>query len=78
MRCETGVIYVSAVLDATALDRLLRPLLSAGGIDVRDLPEGLRIRETEAERFWFNYNAFEVTFDGQTFPAAHLKREILV
>lgn len=70
-------VYAAGWLDAAGLDRLLRPLAQASGLTLRALPEGLRIRETETERFWFNYNASKITFDGKDLPAAGVLREQL-
>ena len=65
-----GTVYVAGWGDATALARILRPLVEAQGILVRDLPEGVRVRESETERFWFNYNSEAWQYEGRDLPAA--------
>jgi len=45
------------------------------GIETLDLPEGVRIRDTETERFWFNYETEAQMVEGRALPACGLKRE---
>ena len=40
------------------------------GLTTLNLPEGLRIRDTETHRFVFNYTALPITWDGVEIPAA--------
>ncbi len=75
LQLDDGLVYMGAWGDALALDRLLRPLLEARGVPLCRLPEGLRVRETETERFWFNYNSASVSYEGKNFPAADVIRE---
>ncbi len=75
METKAGIVYVAGWCDGEALDRLLRPLCEAMGLTVLDLPSGLRVRETETERFWFNYNAFDAEYSGRKLPAAGVVRE---
>ena len=60
--------------DPVAAQRLLGALARDAGIETRDLPEGLRIRDTGTERFVFNYAAYAQDFDGQTLPPAGVLR----
>ncbi|MCH2094791.1 MAG: Beta-galactosidase C-terminal domain [Rhodobacteraceae bacterium] len=39
------------------------------------MAEGVRIRDTQTERFWFNYSAVPVTIEGRTLPPAGVLRE---
>jgi beta-galactosidase len=69
------VTYMGGWGDAAALDRLLRPLAEAAGLSPQALPDGLRVRETETERFWFNYNAHPIEHKGRHLPPAGVLRE---
>ncbi len=65
-----GVHYLAGWLDDTASARILTALCHKAGIETDPLPEGLRRRDTETHRFLFNYNAFDVEWDGKTIAAA--------
>ena len=45
-------------------------------IDTLDLPDGVRVRDCGAERFWFNYNNWPEQVDGLTLEAAGVRRQI--
>ena len=62
--------YLAGWPDDAALDRILQDACAAQGLAVTILPEGLRIRDTETHRFWFNYNPEAVTHEGLTIAAA--------
>jgi beta-galactosidase len=62
--------YLAGWPDEVALDRLLAAATRAEGISTDMLPEGLRCRDTEHYRFWFNYNAVPVEWGGITIPPA--------
>ena len=64
------VLYMGGWPDETARDRILGGLCREAGIGTRRLPDGLRLRDTETHRFWFNYAPEPVTVDGATIPAA--------
>lgn len=68
--CASGIHYLAGWLDDTASARILTALCQKAGIETDPLPEGLRRRDTETHRFLFNYNAFDVEWDGKTIPAA--------
>lgn len=70
-------VYVAGWLDAAGLDRVLRPFAEAADLNPRQLPEGLRMRETESERFWFNYTASSLSYEGKDLPAAGVIREAI-
>ena len=84
LECETGrcavmrqgaFIYVAGCLDQAGLGRLFRPVFKEAGVETHTLPEGLRLRQTETERFWFNYNAVVRSYRGREIPAAGVLRE---
>ncbi len=68
--CAQGIHYLAGWPDDAALARLLTALCHKAGIETDPLPEGLRRRDTEMHRFLFNYNAFNVEWDGKIIPAA--------
>ncbi len=49
------VTYLAGRADASALDRLIRPILDTAGVDWIDLPEDIRVRDNGDLRFIFNY-----------------------
>jgi beta-galactosidase len=67
--------YLGGWLDEAALQVFLREACNTAGITTIDLPDGVRIRDTGSERFWFNYNADAVTCHGHTIAAAGVIRE---
>ena len=71
------ITYLAAWLDQAGLKQFLRPLCAKVGLATQDLPDGLRTRVTGSERFWFNYNAEAVEWDGRHLPAAGVLRERL-
>ncbi|MEM9972570.1 MAG: beta-galactosidase [Pseudomonadota bacterium] len=62
--------YLAGWPDTALWDRLVATACKTAGIAVTPLPDGLRLRETAAYRFAFNYGAGPVAFDGQDIPAA--------
>ncbi len=60
--------------DAEAAERILRDLAGEAGLEVHDLPEGLRLRDTGTERFVFNYADAPRRFGEMEVPAAGLLR----
>ena len=71
------VSYVAGWLDDAAMARVCAAACARSGIATRELPEGVRCRETATERFWFNHRAEPVTVEGRTLPAAGVLREAL-
>lgn len=69
------VTYLGGWLDQEGLIRLMRDSCGEAGIATLDLPEGLRLRDTGTERFWFNHTAETIRFEGREIPAAGLLRE---
>ncbi len=51
------ILYVGAWLNAVALQRVIKRACASAGVDTFELPDGVRVRDTGSERFWFNYNA---------------------
>jgi beta-galactosidase len=54
--------------------RIFGDLARAAGLETRDLPDGLRCRDTATETFWFNYDSQPHQIDGVTVPAAGFVR----
>ena len=77
MMASGRVAYLAGWPDEDAAAQVLRGLCDAAGVAVMELPEGLRVRDSGRERFWFNYGSEAVTFDGRTFEPASVLREIL-
>ncbi len=48
--------YLGAWLDPAGLRRIFTGLCRAQGLNVIELPTGVRLRDTGVERFWFNYD----------------------
>ncbi|MDA7425942.1 beta-galactosidase [Thalassococcus lentus] len=72
-----SVTYNGAWLDEAGLDRLVADLCAQAGLEVTVMPEGLRRRDTGAERFWFNYSGQSIDCEAGTVPAAGVLRETL-
>jgi beta-galactosidase len=72
-----GLHYLAGWPEDAVLDRMLIALCKAQGIAVEVLSEGLRRRDSDTHRFWFNYNPFAVEWDGVTIPAAGVHWEPL-
>jgi len=69
--------YLAGWLDETALTRVLREACQSAGIPTRPMPEGVRCRETDKERFWFNYSTIPADIDGTRLPPAGVLRQSL-
>ncbi|MEJ8472905.1 beta-galactosidase [Roseibium algae] len=72
-----NLIYMGGWGDQSTLARLLTSVCTKIGIGTVELPDGIRIRETETERFWFNYGAEPAHFAQRNIPAAGVLREAL-
>ena len=72
---QDGVHYLAGWPDAEGWKTILTPLCAQAALEVIDLPEGLRRRNTATETFWFNYAAHDVTFDGRDFAPASVTRD---
>ncbi len=71
---ENNLLYVAGWLDKAAMKNLLTVACAKASIPVKDLPDGLRCRETDTEEFWFNYSAEEITYDGRAYPPCSVTR----
>jgi len=67
--------YLGAWLDQPGFKRLFAELGVAAGLDLLDLPEGVRVRETGAERFWFNSDTQAHEVAGRRLNAVSVLRE---
>ncbi|RYH11687.1 beta-galactosidase [Tropicimonas sp. IMCC6043] len=65
-----GLHYLAGWPDPPALARILARACTEAGIETVEMPEGLRRRDTETHRFYINYAAEPVRFDGLEIPAA--------
>lgn len=68
---RTGqVSYIGGWPDATLWDRIIVDATVACGVKTLELPDGLRIRDTQSHRFYFNYAPEPLSFDGIELPPA--------
>lgn len=72
---QENLTYVGGWLDQIAWRRVCQRACQTAGIETLDLPDGVRLRDCGAERFWFNYNAGDVTLNDLTLPAAGVLRQ---
>ncbi|WP_439528368.1 beta-galactosidase [Pannonibacter sp.] len=56
--------YLAGWPDEAALNRVLTETTARAGIITTTMPEGLRQRDTQTHRFYFNYNPDPVVFNG--------------
>ncbi len=68
------VTYMGGWGDDEALDRLVEDISALVGLETLDLPIGVRVRDTGAERFWFNYSNQSVETPVGEIPAAGVLR----
>ncbi|WP_299937071.1 beta-galactosidase [uncultured Pelagimonas sp.] len=71
---EGHMTYMAGWGDSDAMDRLLALIGGDAGLEMRQLPKGLRTRETATERFWFNHTTDSIEVDGHTLPPAGVLR----
>ena len=67
---QDNVHYLAAWPESVAMQRILSELAEKAEIQTIDMPEGLRIRDTQSHRFVINYNDHSVDFNGQTIEPA--------
>lgn len=65
-----GLTYLAGWPDDASLDRVLTQCLARAGLNADPLPEGLRCRDSQSHRFWFNYNPVPVEWRGTVIPPA--------
>ena len=69
------LLYVAGWLDPEAMGRLIRFACDRAGLSSLDLPDSVRCRDTEADRFWFNYGTRSHDVDGKILPPLSVTRE---
>lgn len=74
---EGKITYMGGWGDEICLDHLLRQLVARAGLDVIELPEGVRVRDTGTERFWFNHTTSPVETPVGSLPVAGVLRQEL-
>lgn len=67
--------YVAGWGDGPALRRILHRACQAAGVTTMNLPEAVRVRDTGAERFWFNHDTVPHDVAGVTLPPAGILRQ---
>lgn len=70
-----NVTYLGAVLDQVGWRRVISSLCAKARLEIREMPEGLRVRECGSERFWFNHLPEEIQFEGRRFAPISVTRE---
>ncbi|MEP1536698.1 MAG: beta-galactosidase [Paracoccaceae bacterium] len=69
VRVTDTVSYMAGWGDQIALKRVIKICAEKAGLTPLDLPQHLRVRETAGERFWFNYSAEPIVYEGRSIPA---------
>jgi len=64
------ITYLGAWLDSVAMTAFLRDALAGAGLNIADMPGGLRRRQAGATEFLINYDPEPQVWDGLTIPAA--------
>jgi beta-galactosidase len=62
--------YLSGWPDTELWDRIISVMAKTVNLELHDLPKGLRLRDTGAHRFAFNYGPGPVVWQDQDIPAA--------
>ncbi|GAA3871759.1 beta-galactosidase [Celeribacter arenosi] len=72
-----NLMYCAAWLDDEGWDRLISIVAAQVDMVTRSLPVGVRVRRTQSQEFWFNYNAHAVqTEAGEIEPASLIMRTL--
>ncbi|WP_299417243.1 beta-galactosidase [uncultured Sulfitobacter sp.] len=66
--------YLAGWGDQPALRRLFDTLCNNAGLETISLPDGVRCRDTGAERFWFNFDTTAHSVAGLDLPAISVTR----
>lgn len=74
---QGNLTYMAGWGDGAAMDRLVALIGNAAGLELRQLPKGIRTRDTATERFWFNHTTEAVEVEGEMLPAAGVRRVAL-
>jgi beta-galactosidase len=74
---EGGLSYLGAMLDRAGWITLCQRLCKRAGLETVQMPSGLRRRACGGERFWFNHLPQETMFEGRSFAALSVTRDVL-
>ena len=74
---DEGQSYCGAWLDDKGLDRLVAQLADLTALEIQNLPEGIRVRRTATEEFWFNHTTEAVETPAGVLPPAGVARRPL-
>jgi beta-galactosidase len=74
MRSGT-ITYCGGWGDDAYFDRLVNNLCAQAEVDITNLPKGVRLRDTQTERFWFNHNPHSIEIDGKIMEPAGVVRQ---
>jgi beta-galactosidase len=69
--------YLAGWPDDATFDRIVRSCCAEAGVPTLDLPDGLRVRDTAAHRFVFNYAPEPQEWNGTPIPPAGVHWEPL-
>ena len=69
--------YMAGWPDAETYVDILEMITQKAEIETTRLPDGLRRRDTDTHRFWFNYAPDPITFENRTIQPADIKIEKL-
>ncbi|SDF17726.1 beta-galactosidase [Limimaricola pyoseonensis] len=72
---DDRVTYLAGWPDRVAAKRILAGLCARAGLDTIELPDGVRRRDTGAERFWFNHTEADAHVEGMVLPPISVTRE---
>lgn len=71
---EGRLTYLGGWPDKAAARRVVSALCARAGLDVVELPEGVRRRDTGTERFWFNHSTEAARVEGLDLPPLSVTR----
>jgi len=72
-----NVTYCGAWLDQEGWKALLEPIAKNEDLEVMDLPDAIRVRDTGSERFWFNFDTCEHIVEGlRLVPISVLRQKL--
>ena len=72
-----NMTYLGAWLDQVGFRRLFKNVCQLAHCETIDLPQGVRTRKIEREKFWFNYDTESHKIEGKDFPPISVTREAL-
>ncbi len=72
-----NIQYLAGWPDESAMKNIFLRIFEDEKLSFKQMPEGIRERRNTGECFWFNYNDFEVEFEGFKIPSANfIRREL--